>query len=120
VVTNGVDQDQDQDLNLDPKEGERLNGAVHKIAPKRGTRIPDDFTLTESRRAYAISHAVEPDPTFALFTTYWRSASGTKATKMDWDQAWQNWVLREAADTRKRNAPRPGRYDQLRSANGTN
>jgi uncharacterized protein YdaU (DUF1376 family) len=78
--------------------------------PKRGTRIPDDFELTDARRLYAKDHDVNPDQAFALFTTYWRAKSGAGATKIDWDATWQHWVLKDAKTTADRDRPRKTRF----------
>ena len=90
-------------------EGE-ANGHARLRSP--GSRIPDDFQLTDERRAYAVSKRVDPGSTFEAFTTYWRSKSAN-ATKLDWDLTWHSWVLREAKDTRQRSAPRKTRFDEI-------
>ena len=54
-------------------------------------RIPDDFTLTEERRAIGVAENLDVDRVFADFCDYWRAASGAKARKMDWDATWRVW-----------------------------
>jgi uncharacterized protein YdaU (DUF1376 family) len=78
--------------------------------PKRGSRIPDDFELTDARRLYAKDHDVNPDQAFALFTTYWRGKSGSGATKIDWDATWQHWILKDAKTTADKDRPRKTRF----------
>jgi hypothetical protein len=63
---------------------------------KRGTRIPDDFVLTDDRRLVAEAERLPAERTFAKFCDYWRSASGQKARKIDWEATWRNWCRTEA------------------------
>lgn len=94
-----------------------LDGGEARSAPKpksngrHGTRIPEDFTLTAERRAYALSKLVDAEPTFEAFVAYWRSKARDN-TKLDWDATWHSWVLKDAKDTKQHNAPRKTRYDQ--------
>lgn len=63
---------------------------------KRGSRFPEDFTLTEERRLVAEAERLPAERTFAKFSDYWRAASGAKARKIDWDATWRNWCRTEA------------------------
>lgn len=75
---------------------------------KRGTRLPEDFTVTPEMRKWAQEHV----PQLAgkreteKFIDHWRSASGQNAVKRDWVAAWRNW-MRNAVDRY------PGRSAQL-------
>jgi hypothetical protein len=62
-------------------------------------RLPDDFSLTESRKAIAKAEGADPEREFAKFTDHWRAASGANARKHDWDAAWRNWC-RKSHDMR--------------------
>lgn len=59
---------------------------------KRGTRIPDDFTITDDMRTWAAENV----PTLNLaqatveFLDYWRGVPGAKGTKLDWPATWRN------------------------------
>jgi hypothetical protein len=88
--------------------------SVHTSAPKShlsapraarsastGTRLPEDFGLTEARRRYATDYGVNPERTFTDFTEYWRAKAGANARKADWNLTWQTWV-RKAADEKPR------------------
>lgn len=94
------------------RQGEGNGDARAKRSPRPGTRIPDDFQLTEERRAYAVSKLVNPEPTFEAFVAYWR-AKPKNNTKLDWDLTWHSWVLKDAKDTQQRNAPRKTRYQEI-------
>ena len=61
----------------------------------RATRLPDDWTLPDEYREWAIKEgwladrvALEAD----RFHDYWIAASGQKATKRDWLATWRNWM----------------------------
>lgn len=65
---------------------------------KRGTRIPEDFTVS----AEMVAWAREKTPTVdgrretEKFINYWQAASGQKAVKRDWPATWRNWMLTAA------------------------
>lgn len=75
------------------KEHEENHG--RKGSSGRGSRIPEDFSLTDERRRIAVAEGIDPDRTFAKFVNFWRAKSGEGATKRDWDATWQNWCMTE-------------------------
>jgi hypothetical protein len=68
-------------------------------ATKRGTRIPDDFAITDTDKAWARENTPDAIPALetAKFVDHWRAKSGAAATKTDWTAAWRNW-MRNAQD----------------------
>jgi hypothetical protein len=66
-----------------------------RASAPRGTRLPEDFTLTEERRAIAVREGLDADRTFAKFRNHWLSST-RNATKRDWDKTWDNWCITEA------------------------
>ncbi|HEX3961322.1 MAG TPA: hypothetical protein VHZ03_32650 [Trebonia sp.] len=82
---------------------------------KRGTRIPDNFadSITPEMVAWAQKRCPHIDGKLETekFVNHWQSAAGRGATKLDWNKAWQNWLL-----TAEQQAPRgrasPGRGQQ--------
>tara|TARA_R110000737_G_scaffold125041_2_gene157510 strand:+ start:5259 stop:5987 length:729 start_codon:yes stop_codon:yes gene_type:complete len=69
--------------------------SASKAAPKRGSRIADDWTLNESN----IQHAQEKGYSDAEirsvgqeFYDYWTAATGRNATARDWNAKWRTWV----------------------------
>jgi hypothetical protein len=69
-------------------------------AAKRGTRLPQDWTLPDDWLAWSRDEGLseaqarrEAD----RFRDYFHAASGQKAVKSDWKAAWRNWV-RQAVD----------------------
>jgi hypothetical protein len=66
-----------------------------KPAGSKGTRIPDDFTLTPERRKVAESFGLDAMATFEDFSDYWRARPGAAALKADWNATWRTWCRRE-------------------------
>ena len=70
---------------------------------QRGTRIPDDFAVTEAMAEWArrevpgLIGAGRGMYETERFIDYYRSASGANARKIDWPAAWRNW-MRKADD----------------------
>jgi hypothetical protein len=66
---------------------------------QRGSRLPADWTMNGPDLAYALSKNLSEPEAFDLFERFcsWAwSASGANAVKVNWHQAWQGWVQREA------------------------
>jgi len=91
----------DLDLDKTYTKTKKKIGEREARAPRspNATRLPADFGLTPERRAIAEAERADPDREFANFTDHWRSASGAKARKHDWDATWRIWC-RRAADFR--------------------
>ena len=98
--------DDDSRILANPREpsttdlGSRIEDLGPKIRGKtsrasRSMRLPDDFDLNPERRRFCESESKDPEREFAKFTDYWRSASGAKARKTDWDATWRNWCRSE-------------------------
>lgn len=62
----------------------------------RGTRLPPDFTLTDSMAAFARSEGLAPQRTFDAFCDYWHSRPGAGGLKLDWMRTWQTWCRTES------------------------
>jgi hypothetical protein len=75
----------------------------------RGSRLPDDFTVTAEMVAWARANApnVNGRRETEKFRDYFRALSGQKATKVDWPATWRNWMRKAADDARARASPRP-------------
>lgn len=74
------------------------NGATR---PKRavGSRLPDDWTLPDDWKAWALS--MRPDWTpegivreSITFRDFWHAKTGAGASKMNWQATWRIWVRR--------------------------
>jgi hypothetical protein len=75
----------------------------------RGTRLPENHTMSGPDLAYALSKGMtdrEAGDLFERFCSWAWSASGPNAVKRNWHQAWQGWVQREVKD-RPRGRPPP-------------
>lgn len=60
-------------------------------ATRADSRLPDEFDLSDERRAYAVAENLDADRTFAQFSDYWRSVGGSRGLKRNWDAAWRYW-----------------------------
>jgi hypothetical protein len=76
-------------------------------ARQRAARLPEDFDLTDERRAVAEAEKVPAERTFAKFCDHWLAASGQSSRKLDWDAAWRNWCRTEADRSRGSSRPAP-------------
>jgi hypothetical protein len=101
-----------------------------RTTSSRGTRIPADFTVTDSMRTWAHELATEiggrpPGDQFAVlldrwtaeFIDYWTARAGRDAVKLDWVATWRNRVRTKLDDAAKQ-AGQPGNALALR--NGSN
>lgn len=81
--------------------------ASPKRSPRRGTRLPEDFTVTPEMAAWAAGRCPHADIALAteMFINYWVSASGKNATKHDWTRAWRNWLLKDEQDASRPRGP---------------
>lgn len=91
-----------------PLDGGKGKKQRARRSPSDATRIPDDFELTDLRRAYAESKGVDAEPTFEAFCAYWRTKPHD-AEKLNWDLVWHTWVLKDQKQTKERNEPRPAK-----------
>ena len=82
---------------------ENINQESKTTAPsvqKRGTRIPDDFEVTDEMREFAVKHGMpDPDTEIEAFKDYWRGVPGPKGCKLDWVATFRN-RLRDLKDKR--------------------
>lgn len=74
---------------------------------KRGTRIPDDFTVTPEMVEWARERVPHVDGRTETekFINYWQAKSGTGAVKRDWIATWRNWMLNAAERAPSRASP---------------
>lgn len=73
-------------------------------AAKRGTRISEDFTVTQAMVAWARTECPDVDGKFetAQFIDYWMAKAGAAAAKLDWTRTWQTWMRRQQRDAVER------------------
>lgn len=82
----------------------RADSSKRKEQPKtRGTFLPDDFqpaaSVIEQMRTECPTVDLEAET--RSFCDYWRSATGQKARKRDWQATWRNWIRRASNNTPK-------------------
>lgn len=91
-----------------PPLGNGRDAEPEKPKAKRGTRIPDDFTLTDAMRAWGEANfpQIDGEKETEDFIDYWRAVPGQRGTKLDWPATWRRWI-RETAKRRPASAARP-------------
>jgi hypothetical protein len=63
---------------------------------RRGTRLPEPFTVTREMVDWCRRECPEVDGRreTEAFTDYWRAQPGVKGRKTDWAATWRNWMRR--------------------------
>ena len=63
----------------------------------KGTRLPENWTLPEEWKAWAIAQRPDLDVIRIAeeFRDYWISKTGQGATKLNWLATWRNWIRRQ-------------------------
>ena len=102
---------------LEEKE-EPKGSSKKKVSNKRGTRLPETWTLPEDWASEAYQYrtpngeyltAEEISHEAAKFRDYWIAQPGTKGTKLNWKSTWANWLRNGAPGIiRARHASRAG------------
>ena len=66
-------------------------------ARKRGTRIPDEFVVTDEMREWVERRCPRTNWRHHTerFVNHWKAESRANAVKLDWNKAWRNWMLKE-------------------------
>lgn len=79
-----------------------------KKTPQKGTRIPDDFTVSDDLRGWAKKKAplafADIEYHTEQFIDYWSGRSGQIAVKLDWNKTFQWWMRKANKDAADRNA----------------
>lgn len=86
-----------------------------RSAPKRGTRLPDDFIPSVKSRQAIIAECPELNIVreHSRFVDYWNSQSGQRGVRADWDATWRNWMRKAIDDLKARPRGRQAETDQL-------
>lgn len=79
-----------------------------KKTPQKGTRIPDDFTVSDDLREWAKKKAplafADIEYHTEQFIDYWSGRAGQIAVKLDWNKTFQWWMRKANKDAADRNA----------------
>jgi hypothetical protein len=80
-------------------------GSGRDATPHRGYRLPQDWKPSLQLLAWAKDRhpSVDAGLQTEKFINHWLAASGSTASKRDWDAAWRNWIIHaeEWASSRK-------------------
>lgn len=89
----GEEQEQEQEhltvapMGL-PADGSEVGRKRAKAS--RGTRVPEDFSPSESTLALFRADGWDPLPSVPEFIDHWRAVAGAKGVKLDWDATFRN------------------------------
>lgn len=97
--------------------GEARTEPDEKLKSKRGSRLPCDWKPGDLDRKYAAFHGLTGEwleNTAANFVGYWSNLPGQKGLKLNWSQAWEGEVRKEAVAQRHKpsNVARLGQQQQ--------
>lgn len=93
---------------------EEPSNYVRKKNPKRATRVPTDFTITDELRAWAKTEVplVDLDRVLPEWIDYWVGDGGTK---QDWIATWRNGMRRQQKFAERDRPQGSAQVGQLRS-----
>ena len=80
--------------------GEWGKGAGKGGGRKRGHRLDENWQPCETSRELCGKLGLDLEHEVANFKDYWLAASGTHASKLDWDRAFNVWLRRAASFSR--------------------
>jgi len=68
-----------------------------RVATKRGSRIPEDFALTDEMIAWAATElpGLDVKSMTAMFIDFWHASASPSAVKKDWGRAWKVWARKD-------------------------
>lgn len=97
--------------------GSMKQGEAKPPRSARGTRIPDDFAVTNEMMEWAKQEVPGLDIETATkrFILHFQAASGQKATMISWVAAWKKWMLGDHKPANVRGSP-PSRHDENAAA----
>lgn len=83
-------------------EGGRAPAAPSRHAARRGTRLPEEFTVTVEMAQWAQERFPDVDRRLETekFVDHFRSVPGSRGLKLDWVLTWRNWIRRAAEGRR--------------------
>lgn len=102
-----IDRDRDRDREKGSSRGEDgADAPSPKANPAtKGTRLPDDFTVTDDMRQWAIGKGATDaliDSETEKFKLWWPAQPGQKGVKLDWSLTWKTWINRHLENSPSR------------------
>jgi hypothetical protein len=91
-------------------ESETVSSTKKQAAPKRGTRVPEDFSITDDMRSWAATETphVDLDRKLGEWIDYWKSVAGQRGVKLDWVSTWRNGMRKQEEFALRDGATRQG------------
>lgn len=103
TIPKKADSDSDSKSDSELEKEDTNVSSKNKKTSSRGTRIPDDWFLSQELGEWAMEQGftgVEVEKQAEKFKDYWKAVAGAKGVKKDWDATWRTWI-RNAQDWRK-------------------
>ena len=81
----------------EPEPKPRKKGGRKLFTPRKGSRLPDDWSLTQAQAEYAQNKYGISDWAVCAtdFHEYYTQGAGRNRTHMDWNRVWQRWVRKQ-------------------------
>lgn len=81
--------------------------------PRRATRIPDDFEISDSMRLWASTKVpgLNLERSTEKFVNHFKAKAGRSATMLDWPASWRNWMLGDFERMPANSIPKPSTSD---------
>ena len=82
--------------NKKKKESKEEEKRATSVAPKKSTRLSDDWRLPKLWGLWAVEQGLPPERVrreALKFRNYWTAKAGKDAGKINWNRTWQNWCL---------------------------
>jgi len=111
AIRTAQSQSQSQSQNQGQEKLSDANASVRpKVSPiARGTRLPQDFVISEEHRRFAKEIGADVDHEFATFCDYWIAQPGQKGVKTEWNATFRNWLRRSVEPSRNGQGGRNGK-----------
>jgi len=93
-----------------PDPTSKNSSTKSSVAAKRGSRVPEDFAITDAMREWATTNAplVNLDVKLPEWIDYWRSVPGAKGVQLDWTATWRNGMRKQQQwATQAKGTPKP-------------
>lgn len=111
-VTPGFPPNRGQGL-AEPTTTATTTSSKEDSAASRGSRVPEDFNISDAMRKWAAKEVplVDLDKYLEPFKDYWRGVPGAKGVKRDWVGTWRNDMRKKQEFAERDGVRAPGSAD---------
>jgi len=97
-------------------EPEPIKTEAKASTKKRGTRLPENWTLPKAYGEWALENGWAESVVREQadrFHDYWIGKAGSSAAKLDWLATWRNWMRQSSKQSSSKSNGRPSGHDRL-------